>query len=108
MGTVLFSKMSLNVIIVKLFSHFSKNQFLKNLCSGTQCEGFQFLLILDLWGISFYAVVVVGLGKDLLFKSVLGHCEWGGVKNGETCAQAQSPIIDLNKRFFLRPNTTTA
>ena len=36
--------------------------------------GFQFLLILDLWGISFYAVVVFGLGKNLLFKSVLGHC----------------------------------
>ena len=26
--------------------------------------GFQFLLILDLWGITFHAVVVVGLGKD--------------------------------------------
>ena len=32
------------------------------------------MLILDLRGISFHAVVVVGLGKDLLFKSVLGHC----------------------------------
>ena len=30
--------------------------------------------ILDLWCISFHAVVVFGLGKDLLFKSVLGHC----------------------------------
>ena len=27
-----------------------------------------------LWGISFHAVVVFGLGKDLLFKSVLRHC----------------------------------
>ena len=42
----------------------------KNLCGG-----FQFLLILDLWGISFHAVAVFGLGKNLLFKSVLGHCE---------------------------------
>jgi hypothetical protein len=33
--------------------YFSKNQFLKNLCSGTQCGGFQFLLILDLWGKAF-------------------------------------------------------
>ena len=33
------------------------------------------MLILDLWGISFYAVVVLGLGKDLLYKSVLGHYE---------------------------------
>ena len=47
---------------------------MKNLCSRTQCGGFQFLPILDLWGISFHAVVVVGLGKDLLFEPVLGHC----------------------------------
>ena len=32
------------------------------------------MLILDLWGISFHVVVVVGLGTDLVFKSVLGHC----------------------------------
>ena len=32
------------------------------------------MLILELWGISFHAVVVFGLGKDLLFKSVLGRC----------------------------------
>ena len=50
---------------------------LRHLCSGcgTQCGGFQFLLILELWAISFHALVVFGLGKDLLFKSVLGHCE---------------------------------
>ena len=29
---------------------------------------------LDLWGISFHAVVVSGVGKKLQFKSVLGHC----------------------------------
>ena len=32
------------------------------------------MLILDLWGVSFHAVVVFGLGKDFLFKSTLGHC----------------------------------
>ena len=37
--------------------------------------GFQLLLILDLWGISFHAVVVFGLGKNLLFKFVLGQCD---------------------------------
>ena len=47
---------------------------MKNLFSGTQCEGFQFLQILDLWGISIHAVIVFGMGKNLLFKSVLGHC----------------------------------
>ena len=33
------------------------------------------MLILDLWGISFHSVIVFGLGKNLLFKPVLGHCE---------------------------------
>ena len=37
--------------------------------------GFQFLLNLDLWGISFHAAVVFGLGKDFLFKYALGHCD---------------------------------
>ena len=32
------------------------------------------MLILDLWGISFHAVVVFGRGKNLLFKSILGLC----------------------------------
>ena len=41
--------------------------------------GFQFLLILDLWGISFPAVIVFGLDKNLLFQSVLGHCEMGQI-----------------------------
>ena len=72
MGTFLLSKMRLNVITVKLF--------LKNLCSGTHRGGFQFLLILDLWCISFHAVVVFGLGKNLLFKSILGHS--GGLDRG--------------------------
>ena len=35
------------------------------------------MLILDLWGISFHAVVVFGLGKNLLFKSILGLCARG-------------------------------
>ena len=37
--------------------------------------GFQFLLILELWGISFHAMVVFGIGKNCLFKSILGHCD---------------------------------
>jgi hypothetical protein len=32
------------------------------------------MVILDLWGISFHPAVVVGLGNDLLFNSILGHC----------------------------------
>ena len=65
MGTFLLSEMSFCI---------SKNQFFKNQGSGTYHGGFQFLLILDLWGISFHAVIVFGLGKNLLSKSVLGHC----------------------------------
>ena len=30
--------------------------------------------ILDQWGISFHPVVVVGLGNNLLFNFLLGHC----------------------------------
>jgi hypothetical protein len=66
-GTYLLSKMSLNVITVKAVFAFciSKHQFLKNLCSGTHRGGFQFLQILDLWTISFHAVIV-SLCKNLL------------------------------------------
>ena len=72
-GTFLLSKMSLNVIAVSCFC-ISKNQLVKNLFSGTHHGGFQFVLILDLWSISFHAVIVFGLGKNILFKSVLGQC----------------------------------
>ena len=44
---------------------------------------FQFLLNLDIWGISFHAVVIFSLGKDLLFKSVLGHCGLKGLRFGD-------------------------
>ena len=37
------------------------------------------MLILDLWGISFHPVVVVGLGNDLLFNFTVGHCGMGNV-----------------------------
>ena len=38
------------------------------------------MLILYLWGISFHAAIVFGLGKNQLFKSVLGHCVLGEQK----------------------------
>jgi hypothetical protein len=52
-----------------------KKLLLKILLIGSQCGGFQFMLILDLWGISFHPAVVIGLGNDLLFNSSVGHCE---------------------------------
>ena len=51
-----------------------KKTLKKNFIIGSHRGGFQFMLILDLWGISFHPAVVVGLGNDLLFKSVLAHC----------------------------------
>ena len=33
------------------------------------------MVILDLWGISFHPAVVIGLGNDLLFNSILAHCD---------------------------------
>jgi hypothetical protein len=33
------------------------------------------MVILDLWGISFPPAVVVGLGNDLLFNSIIAHCD---------------------------------
>ena len=65
---------------------------MKNLCSGTQCGGFQFLLILDLWGISFHAVVVFALGKNLLFKSALGHCVMLGEIHSEKSTVGSKPF----------------
>ena len=51
-----------------------KKTSFENFVIGSQCGGFQFMLILDLWGISFHPVVVVGLGNDLLFNFILGLC----------------------------------
>ena len=72
-GFFLLSKMSLNVITVKMFC-ISKSQYLKNLYSGTHRGGFKFFLILDLWCISSHSEVVFDLSKNLLSKSGLGHC----------------------------------
>ena len=30
---------------------------------------------MGVWGISFHAAIVFGLGKNFLFKSALGHCD---------------------------------
>jgi hypothetical protein len=60
--------------------------------------GFQFLLILDLWGISFHAVVVSGLDKNILFKSALGHCALENVS--PNCEGWSS--LGLRKSSFLR------
>ena len=57
------------------------------------------MLILDLWRISFHAVVVFGLGKNLLFKSILGRC----------VPIAEEAAIFVNKRLeLLTPSDSCA
>ena len=71
---------------------------MKNLCIGTQCVGFYFLQILDLWDIIFHAVIVFGLGKNLLIKSVLGSCE-----NKEIFLWC---IFEVNELYILKRKKT--
>jgi hypothetical protein len=64
--------------------------------------GFQFLLILDQWGISFHAVVVYGLGKNLLVKSVLGRC---GASLTSSDAAAGRVRLVVCRSLLLLPHT---
>ena len=52
-----------------------KNRFLKILCYGTYVVGFQTMVIMDLWGMAFHAMVVIGLIPALLFISIWACCE---------------------------------
>ena len=51
-----------------------KNRFLKILCYGTYVVGFQTMVIMDLWGMAFHAMVVIGLIPALLFISTWACC----------------------------------
>ena len=60
------------------------------------------MLILDLWGISFHAVVVFGLGKNLLFKSILGRCDTRG-KLGQKlslCCTLSALLPTISNEFW--------
>ena len=59
------------------------------------------MLILDLWGISFHAVVVFGLRKDLLSKSVLGHCALCNKSYLVACSSKKSFSSSSKKSCFL-------
>ena len=75
---------------------------MKKLCNGTQCGEFQFLLILDLWGISFHAVVVFGLGKNLLSKFVLtSRTLWGRQGRGIFYSDFLNVFKKYNTLFFM-------
>ena len=57
----------------QLYNDYIQTHFTQE--KSSQCRGFQILLILDQWVISFHAMVLFGLGKNLLSKSVLGRCD---------------------------------
>ena len=57
------------------------------------------MLILDLWGISFHAVVVFGLGKNLLFKSILGRCVVLGSTHAEKINKKNEMSFNLRDQF---------
>ena len=54
------------------------------------------MVILDLWGISFHPAVVVGLGNDLLFDSILAHCVFCPLNLG-VIFLGPSPRLILNE-----------
>ena len=62
------------------------------------------MLILKIWVISFHAVVVFGLGKDLLFKSGLVHCGFLHTLHFNQLQFTQNTLFYLsrNEKFFLR------
>ena len=51
-----------------------KISFLKILCYGTYVVGFQTRVILDLWGMTFHAMVVIALILALLLESISAYC----------------------------------
>jgi hypothetical protein len=56
----------------KIFS--LKKTFKIFFVSGTHRGRFQLIVILTPQGVPFHPALVIGLGKNLLFKSVLAHC----------------------------------
>ena len=52
-----------------------KTRFLKILCYGTYVDGFQTMVIMDLWGMAFHVVVVITLFLATLFISTSAYCD---------------------------------
>ena len=65
--------MSLNLNSVKLLLYYQKSIFEKSM-QWDPMWGISILADFRSMSMRFHAVVVFGLGKKLLFKSVLGHC----------------------------------
>ena len=60
------------------------------------------MLILDLWGISFHPVVVVGLGNDLLFNFIVAHCVRVHNINGKPTVPPLRSSLDQEWQQFLK------
>ena len=52
-----------------------KNRFLKILCYGTYVVGFQTMVIMDLLGMAFHAVVVIAPFLAILFIWTSAYCD---------------------------------
>ena len=57
-----------------LVLYIEKISFLKILCYGPEVVGFQTKVILDLWGMTFHAVVIIALVLALLLESISAYC----------------------------------
>ena len=58
-----------------LVLYIEKISFLKILCYGPEVVGFQTKVILDLWGMTFHAAVIIALVLALLLESISAYCE---------------------------------
>ena len=57
-------------------------------------------ILADIRPISFHAVVVFGLGKNLLFKYILGRCVFGGKVTEMIHTVSLFTFMQLVKLFF--------
>ena len=72
---VCFSNFAFNFGNVNHKTGKKKNPFLKILCYGTYVVGFQTMVIMDLWGMAFHAVVVIAPFLAILFIWTSAYCE---------------------------------
>ena len=61
------------------------------------------MLILGLWGLSFHAVLVFGLGKNLLVKPILGRC---ALQSNKVCSSSDFYFGQIINMFTKTKATT--
>ena len=75
-----------------LVLYVEKISFLKILCYGPEVVGFQTGVILDLWGMTFHAAVVIALVLALLLESISAYCD-----SVHTSKNKMYIIVDIKK-----------